>query len=215
MDMFDPLSTNGVMPATAGGAVSGGGGGGQKQSRGGESTGTGRPAAKAGPPAASSFTGQGTDREALKQQFDAHVQRKAEEAADLVRKSQAEKEEYDEMKWKSADAVDKRIIAWAGPKHSRKNLRAMLSTFESVIHDEAKAKWKPVGLHELVMADQVRQMPSPASHFIFLNHVRNWPRFQSGRGASFLCCGKSLEGLVQDSIRHERFSSKKLPGAQR
>lgn len=64
-------------------------------------------------------------------------------------------QEYDEMKWKSADAVDKRIIGWAGPKHSRKNLRAMLSTFESVIHDEAKAKWKPVGLHELVMADQV------------------------------------------------------------
>jgi hypothetical protein len=30
------------------------------------------------------------------------------------------------------DVVEQRINQWAGPKHNRKNLRAMLSTFQSV-----------------------------------------------------------------------------------
>lgn len=89
-----------------------------------------------------------------------------------MRQREAEKAEYDDMKWKSQDAVDKKIIAWAGPKHNRKNLRAMLSTFDSVLFDEAKEKWKKVGLHEVVMADQVKKVHRKAILLVHPDKVR-------------------------------------------
>lgn len=104
------------------------------------------------------FKGQGTSREALKQQFEAHVESKAQAAAAEIRKIDEDKKKYEDLKFQMADAVEQRVTAWAGPKHTRKNLRAMLSTFDSVLWEEARSKWKPVGLHEIVMPDQVKKV---------------------------------------------------------
>lgn len=124
------------------------------------------------------------------------------------------------------------MTMWAGPKHTRKNLRAMLSTFDTVrtqtevktqhaalvwsgiskaksdsmanwvrkltvqvLWDEAKAKWKPVGLHELVMPDQVRRRA---------RHVRDaWLIAACLRCAA--CC-HALAGHGAGQVRTRRWS---------
>ncbi|EKX35793.1 hypothetical protein GUITHDRAFT_146251 [Guillardia theta CCMP2712] len=119
------------------------------------------------------FKGTGTNREELQRQFEQHIAEKAQAKAEEVRRQEEDKKNYEDMKFQAQDMVDKKIVGWAGPKHNRKNLRAMLASFDTVLWDEAKAKWKTVGLHELVMPADVKKIHRKAILIVHPDKVHN------------------------------------------
>mmetsp|Transcript_44428 Transcript_44428/g.90660 ORF Transcript_44428/g.90660 Transcript_44428/m.90660 type:complete len:628 (-) Transcript_44428:260-2143(-) len=127
---------------------------------------------KARPRQEGDFQGEGTDRDQLKRQFEQHLQEKAQAAADEMRRIEDEKKAYEDLKFESQDRIQEKLISWAGPKHSRKNLRAMLSTFDMVLWDSAKAKWEKKGLHELLMPEQVKKIHRKAVLLVHPDKVR-------------------------------------------
>jgi hypothetical protein len=105
------------------------------------------------------FKGAGTNREALKAQFQAHVTAKQESAAQAVKQEAEDKKKYEDAKFAAQDEIDAKVTEWAGPKHNRKNLRAMLACFDLVTTwPRAREKWVKVGLHELVMPADVKKI---------------------------------------------------------
>lgn len=105
------------------------------------------------------FKGAGTNREALKAQFQAHVTKKQESAAQAVRQEAEDKKKYEDAKFAAQDEMAGRVTEWAGPKHNRKNLRGMLACFDLVTTwPRAREKWVKVGLHELVMPADVKKI---------------------------------------------------------
>lgn len=112
----------------------------------------------AGAKVAPSFVGEGTQRQELAAQFEAHVAAKQEAAAAAVREEAERKREYDDAKWAAQERVDAEVARWAGPKHSRKNLRAMLASLDTVLTWQSAAnRWQKVGLHQLVLAADVKK----------------------------------------------------------
>jgi len=121
------------------------------------------------------FKGAGTDRQALKAQFEAHLQEKADAAAAEARRQEEARQQYEDLKFQSQDGVKEKVDAWAGPKHNRKNLRAMLASFETILWDSAREKWQKKGLHELVMPDQVKKIHRKAVLVVHPDKVHNQP----------------------------------------
>lgn len=113
----------------------------------------------AAPKGENQFKGAGTNREALKAQFQAHVTAKQESAAQAVKQEAEDKKKYEDAKFAAQDEIDSKVTEWAGPKHNRKNLRAMLACFDLVTTwPRAREKWVKVGLHELVMPADVKKI---------------------------------------------------------
>ena len=50
-----------------------------------------------------------------------------------MRRAEAERQQYEDAKFAAQDSIAAKIEQWAGPKHSRKNLRAMLASFDMVL----------------------------------------------------------------------------------
>ena len=50
-----------------------------------------------------------------------------------MRQAEAERQQYEDAKFAAQDSIAAKIEQWAGPKHSRKNLRAMLASFDMVL----------------------------------------------------------------------------------
>ena len=107
----------------------------------------------------SEFKGEGTDRDALKAQFQAHVTAKQESAAQAVKQEAEDKKKYEDAKFAAQEEIDAKVTEWAGPKHNRKNLRAMLASFDLITTwPRAREKWVKVGLHQLVMPADVKKL---------------------------------------------------------
>jgi len=159
-DMFGSPPGSGKQPSKQDlmdSLLGGGGGAAKSSSRVSGDDEPNKPQVKRTAPVGVQFQGKGDNREDLQRQFQAHVAAKAEAKAQEMRAREDEKKAYEDAKFAAADQLEAAIIAWAGPKHSRKNLRAMLASLDTVLWETAKKKWKPVGLHEVIMADQVKK----------------------------------------------------------
>mmetsp|Transcript_77942 Transcript_77942/g.114077 ORF Transcript_77942/g.114077 Transcript_77942/m.114077 type:complete len:182 (-) Transcript_77942:360-905(-) len=120
------------------------------------------------------FKGQGTDRHALKAQFEAHVAAKSEAAAKAARREAEDKRSYEDAKFAAQEGVEAKVTAWAGPKHNRKNLRAMLACFDIIVTwPNGVARWTKVGLHQLVMASDVKKIHRRAILVVHPDKVQN------------------------------------------
>ncbi|PHH80899.1 hypothetical protein CDD80_5819 [Ophiocordyceps camponoti-rufipedis] len=111
--------------------------------------------------------------------------------------NEAAAREEDE-KFALADVVDARVSAWRDGK--RDNLRALLGSLDKVLW--ANSGWKPVGMHELVMANRVKvvymkaiakthpdKLPQDANTevrlvagLVFSTLNESWDRFKADNG---------------------------------
>lgn len=143
------------------------------------------------------FKGEGTDRAMLKAQFEQHIQDKAAAAAEQMRLAEEERARYEDLKFASQDQIKAKVDAWAGPKHNRKNLRAMLASFDTILWDSAKEKWGKKGLHELVMPDQVKKIHRKAVLVVHPDKVHN-------QSTEVKLLAEEVQGVLQTALEEFR-----------
>lgn len=97
-----------------------------------------------------------TSREELRKNREDWEKAQVAAKVDAAREHLASEEREKEEKRLAGGEVDQRCEAWAGPKSSRKNIRALLTTIQTVMWDNSR--WNTVGLHEVVQPQQVRKV---------------------------------------------------------